>query len=537
MGMQGFILAALLIATPLCHGESLQETAVEDSLTSQAMGFLTALLGPNKARVTVSVSGEMRHTQSSTSISVPSIPNSNPQTPPQSKPPVKQMSNSLPGYVHRLIGSNITVPPGGFTDYAQGTALPPQTMPTQQAAPVPQRQPDMIAIHQSHENSDVSDGFVVKKVLVSVVLDSQISPAQGKEVARILPAVLHLDSTRGDNLTILRANLFPPWKTTLLNFENNPKTATNVFILLGALILTLLFGFIIYVTAMRVVKTFVSELAAARRAQAEEDKNDALNGGPDKNALPEILPDGIPSLSGPDASLDDAGAAPLALGQRFDFLSSKQPQELGLLLAAESPEDIALLFASLAGSNPELAAALFSALPLKKQKETSQALMGINIADPDRLNAVENRLKDLVEFGMRGPERLGRILSRLPIDEREAVVSGISPQNPEAAQELEKSLFAFEDLAGLKEAELRRVIMGANYQEWGMALRGAPQNMIDAVLKLIPEGARIIARESMESPQPRTKVLEMRSRILSHALGLASRGEISLQEKNASELI
>jgi flagellar motor switch protein FliG len=336
----------------------------------------------------------------------------------------------------------------------------------------------------------------------------------------------------------LRAELFPPWKLALQNFVASSKAPGVFSLFAGALLLTLLFGFIIYVTAMRVVKTFVAELALARRAQRNLDERGAnILSTPAKNDFPEILPGGIPSLSGSESPLGEAASTTLALGQRFDFLSSRQPPELAGLLAEEPAENIALLLASLAGSSPETAAAIFSALPSHKQKEASQALMGINATDPEKLTLVENKLRNLVEFGVRGPERLGRILSRLPATEREAVVSGMSTQNSKASEELEKSLFSFDDLAELADADLRRVIMGANYQEWGLALRGAPQLLIDGIFKQIPEGARAVAREAIESPQPRAKVLEMRSRILSRAQAMAERGEISLGERNATELI
>lgn len=508
----------------LSYAETPEETAIADHVSAQAMDFLTALLGPGKSRVTVSVSGEMRRTQNTTSIAV------SPGTPSESAS--KPKPSYMPGYGERLISGNVLVPPPGFTDYAQGPA-PPQP----QAAPKPTSEPG--GIRQSQEDLSFTEGFAVKKILVSVILDSKVPDAKAKEIESLLPKALHLDNARGDRLTILRADLFPPWKLALQNFALSLKAANTASLLSGALLLTLLFGLILYATAMRVVKTFVFELAQARKAQSAlgQGPEAGLGFGEGKGMAPEILPGGIPSLSGEAASLEGAGAPLPALGQRFDFLASKSPSELADLLAAETPEDIALLLAALAGSNPEMAAAIFSALPSNRQREVSQALMGISATNPEKLEVLENKLRNIVEFGVRGPSKLGQILSRIPAEEREALVGSLSPQTPEASAELEKALFSFEDLANLKDADLRRVIMGANYQEWGIALRQAPQVLIDGVLKLLPEGARAMAREALESPQPRSKVLEIRSRILSKAQALAEKGEISLGEKNASEMI
>ncbi len=520
-----FYFSLFLSLSVPCRAEIPQETGIADHVSAQAMDFLTALLGPGRARVTVSVSGEMRRTQNFTSIAVsPEAAKASDSTP---------KAAYLPGYGERLISGRVPIVPQGFTNYAQGPA-PPSLAQTAQ-----KQSPQEGGIHQSQEDSNFTEGFIVKKVLVSVILDSRVSEAKAKEVQNLLPKVLHLDTSRGDQLTLLRANLLPAWKLALQNFAASSKSAVTASFLLGALILTLLFGFIFYATAMRVVKTFVAELARARQAQNSYSPSQSGNLGIEagKEQIPEILPGGIPGLSGEAAPLEGAATTVLSLGQRFDFLSSKLPSELADLLSAETPDDIALLLAALASSAPETAATIFSGLSSNKQREASQALMNITVADPEKLEALENKLRNIVEFGVRGPEKLGKILSRLPIDEREALVGGLSPQNPQATEELEKFLFSFEDIAVLKDADLRRVIMSSSYQEWGIALRGAPQNLIDAVLGLLPEGARSLAREGIESPQPRGKVLEARSRILSRTQALASKGEISLGDKNASEFI
>ncbi len=517
----------LTLALPL-RAQSPEETAIADQITSQAMDFLSALLGPGKARVTVSVSGELRHSRSSTSLFIPT------QTPQEASPKkTKEPPSFMPGYGQRLLPEGLKAPQG-FTNYAQGSPPPP---PSEETTTAPTN--SLSPVRESRDDSNVSEGFVIKKLLVSVVIDLSVPDQKAKEAERLLPSVLHLDPARGDQLSILRADLVPPWKSALQNFIASPKAAGTLLILLGALVLMLIFGSILYITAMRVVKTFVSELAEARRAQntasALADSNTA--GALEKSRITEILPGGIPSLSGEISPIGLEAEPPAALGQRFDFLSSKSPQDLTPLLLPEPAEDIALLLASLAGVNPEIAAGIFAVFPVQKQKEVSQLLLGINRTDPEKLDALESKLRNLVEFGVRGPERLGKILSRLPAEERKSVVSGLTPQNPEAASELEESLFSFEDLYNLKESDLRRVIMGTNYQEWGMALRGAPQILIDAILKQIPEGARDAAREAMESPQPRAKVIEIRSNLLSRAQVLADRGEIVIGEKGASELI
>ncbi len=70
------------------------------------------------------------------------------------------------------------------------------------------------------------------------------------------------------------------------------------------------------------------------------------------------------------------------------------------------------------------------------------------------------------------------------------------------------------------------------------ALRGAPQPLIDAVLGQIVAGPREMVREAIESPTPRHKMLEARSKVIAQAQALAARGLISFGRQDASsELI
>ncbi|OGR89344.1 MAG: hypothetical protein A3J74_11155 [Elusimicrobia bacterium RIFCSPHIGHO2_02_FULL_57_9] len=307
----------------------------------------------------------------------------------------------------------------------------------------------------------------------------------------------------------------------------------------GAVILILLVSILAYLAAARVVRVFVSELAQQRRRAPEPPPYHQGQGLPGAQQA-DFLPGGIPSLidSGqPDQANAPAGTLP-ALGRRFDFLMPKDPQELSKLLADETPDDLALLFGYLADSNPDLAATVLQSLPAATQTAVSQALVRLTMADPERLAMLENKIRSLVEFGVRGTERLGKILSRLPPMDREGIMGDIHSTSPEAAKEIENTLFAFEDIIRLKPNELRRLIMAVPYTQWGLALRSAPAELVEKISEQLLPGTKKILQEAMETPQPRNKVLEARSTILAQVYAMASRGEISLGREDASsELI
>ena len=229
--------------------------------------------------------------------------------------------------------------------------------------------------------------------------------------------------------------------------------------------------------------------------------------------------------------------APAALGRSFDFLSDKDGTALAPLLDAESAEDLALLFANLAGSDPALAARLFGALGMDLRAAVTAALARLRSGDPERLANLESRLRAAVEIQLSGAERLGRILSRMAPDERESLLGEVASQAPEESGAVERAVFPFEGMARLKVPDLRRLISAVPQAEWATALRGAPDELIERVTGELPAGPRALLREALKTPQAREKVQAARSKILARLHGLADRGQVSLSEDAGAELI
>ena len=360
------------------------------------------------------------------------------------------------------------------------------------------------------------EGFQIGKMRVSVVLDARLPDSQVQEVRRLLPDFLQMNTQRGDDITVLRAPLVPQWKAAF----SDAHGARTLGVIAAVLALGLAFCLTLYLTGVGAMRAFAREFVFKGALRGEAPL-------PAAEVEPLMLRGEIPGLL--EEGLAAAAREEAAPGRRFDFLAGKEPRTLGRLLEGQPPEDMALLFSHLADSDPELAARAFLALPAERQGPVTQALARLSVANPERLAEIESRLRAAFELDVRGGERLSRILSRLPLAQREVLLGDLQASDPASAQAVEESLFTFEGLAQLQPEDLRRLIVSVPFQDWGCALRSAPQELAAKILSELPALARAMVEESLQNSQPRDKVLASRSKILAQADVLREKGQIAAE--------
>ncbi len=484
----------LLLYSPSAALASTEENEAGTRLTSEATEFLDQLLGQGRAKVLVTVQGEKSEARTQTEVLTPIKKNQGADNP-----------RYLPGY-----------------------ALNPK-----------EKESEYDYLQKDQEQTLRQSGLIIKNLHATVILDANLSETQVGLVRRVLPDLLRMDANRGDILTVLRAPLLPPWQRMFFGSEGMRVILQDgskaLFWFTTALVLLAFMGIIGYLIAMRLIHAFVAEVGKVR--SAEQAALPAARGGGERiEELPEILPGGVPALGAGEEALGQARPAG-ALGRRFDFLASQPLADVAEYLAKEKAADLALLFGYLAEAHDSLATQLFAALPAHMQNEVSQNLSKLTSADPEGLAMLENRLRSSVEFGMRGADRLGRILSRIPAQQREGIMGDIMSRDPSMAEKVENSMIPFETLSDLQDAELRRLLTAVPYQEWGVALRAAPEELVRRILMLLPAEAQAALRDYLEVPQPMDKVLDSRSKILSQAYALAAKGLLTANKRDASAMM
>ncbi|HXS99430.1 MAG TPA: FliG C-terminal domain-containing protein [Elusimicrobiota bacterium] len=501
--MRGLALIAVLAASPaVAAAVDAEQAQAAERLTARAQGALDDVLGPGRSKVQIDVVGEHAELDSDTEVLFPVMP---PKPPPEKSAPGSYLLE-LPGYVKDRAAEIAK------EKEKEKESLPPP-------APAPQ------LYNKQHEASRHDSGFKISSIRATVVLDSKLDDAVVRDVSQLLPQLLNLDTTRGDALSILRAPLRPVWKSAFAS-ANDWRSAAYAA---GA-------GLILIVCVLIVCAGLVGSGRALGRALGQElasRRADLAGGEPASEALPELSPGAAGFLEAEESPADAAPAGAPRLGRRFDFLAGRDMGLLARVLAEEKPEDLGLFFGHLTESIPELASRLFSQLPADVQAKASESLLTLSVADPERLGAIEERLRNAVENGVHGPQSLTKLLSRVSGDARSELLGRLAARDARAVEEIERGLFAFEDLEGLDDAARRRLLGAVPYGTWGAALRGAPRGLVDAVLSDLPEGPRELVQAAADEPQPREKIAEARSTILDALAALAAKGELQVGRAKA----
>jgi len=500
-------LFALLLCLPRGVSATTEENEAGERLTAEATRFVDQLAGPGRAKILVTVQGEKTEVRSQTETTTPII------LPKTGDAPLAPGSY-LPGY------------------------SPKPSEATKEAAKEPDKDPskNWDYVQRDQEASLRQSGLIIKRIHATVILDTSLSDGQAKLIERLMPDLLRMDANRGDVLTVVQAPLLPPWRQAILGSEGmriliqDGARALSWFV--PALVLFLLVASVAYFIAMQVIRIFFAEVI---RVKGTEPGVATLPGREKVEELPEMLPGGVPALAEEAETVEGRPVA--ALGRRFDFLAEQEPVDAAAYLAKEKPEDLSLLFGYLAEANDVLATRLFAVLPVSLQNEVSQSLSRLDMADPEKLAMLENRLRTAAELGIRGADRLGRILSRIPAEQRQVIMGDMMSRDPAAAQKVESSMIPFESLVDVQPAELRRLLTAVPYKDWGVGLRGAPEELAKRVLELLPAEAQSALRDYLEQPQPKDQVLQARSKILSAAYELAAKGQLSLRQEDSSRLL
>jgi len=227
----------------------------------------------------------------------------------------------------------------------------------------------------------------------------------------------------------------------------------------------------------------------------------------------------------------------------FDFVRHTDPQQLLSFIQNEHPQTIALILSYLA---PEQSALVLGGLPPNAQWDVARRIAKMDRITPEVLREVERVLERKLSTVMGqdftiagGVDAVVNLINRVDRGTERNIIEALEEQDPELAEEIKKRLFMFDDIGGMDDRSLQRVLREVDLKDLGLALKGATEELRQKFFKNMSKRAADMLREDMEfmGPVKVRMVEEAQQKIVNVVRALEEAGEIIIARGGEDELI
>lgn len=241
-----------------------------------------------------------------------------------------------------------------------------------------------------------------------------------------------------------------------------------------------------------------------------------------------------------DALLSKLGSAVEATP--FDFLRRIPPEQIYAFLRSEAPQTIALVIANLPST--DLAAKVLQQLPPERQADVAMRIAQMGQTSPSVVKDIAAVMKQKLELVMHqeyavagGVQSVAEILNSADRATERNILDGLARENPELADEVRALLFVFEDILKLDNRSIQLILKEVDTKDLALALRGASEDLKDAILTNMSQRAAEMLREEMEimPPQRRRVVEEAQSKIVAVVRRLEDAGQVMIARGGGTE--
>ncbi|MDR3164097.1 MAG: flagellar motor switch protein FliG [Synergistaceae bacterium] len=227
----------------------------------------------------------------------------------------------------------------------------------------------------------------------------------------------------------------------------------------------------------------------------------------------------------------------------FDFVRHTDPQQLLSFIQNEHPQTIALILSYLA---PEQSALVLGGLPPASQWDVTRRIAKMDRITPEVLREVERVLERKLSTVMGqdftiagGIDTVVNLINRVDRGTERNIIEALEEQDPELAEEIKKRLFMFDDIGGMDDRSLQRVLREIDLKDLGLALKGASEDLRQKFFKNMSKRAADMLKEDMEFMGPvRVRMVEeAQQKIVNVVRSLEEAGEIVIARSGEEELV
>lgn len=217
---------------------------------------------------------------------------------------------------------------------------------------------------------------------------------------------------------------------------------------------------------------------------------------------------------------------PFAIARKADT------SQLGNMLLHEHPQTVALIMCYL---QPDKAAAILSEFPLDLQTEIAERIGTISGTSPTIIKQIEKVMEtkfstigddDVESVG--GVPSLVEILNSVDRSTEKNILGVLEDRDPDLAFEVKSSLFVFEDIIGLDNTSIQRVLRDINNDDLILALKGVSDDVKEVILGNMSTRASDLINDELEimGPVRLVAVEEAQQKIVATIRDLEEAGEI-----------
>lgn len=192
----------------------------------------------------------------------------------------------------------------------------------------------------------------------------------------------------------------------------------------------------------------------------------------------------------------------------FAFLHGVEPERIAELLADEHPQVLAVVVAHLPS---ELAAKVLGAIDEGERADVALRIGTMGKVPHEAVVAIATSLsgqfldKDMATDGERtgkGSSTLASILNRVERQVERQVLTSMDETDPDLAEEIRRQLFTFDDVLGLDDRTMQKVVRVVQPKTLATALKGADDKVLDPFLRNMSENAAEDLKEAIETLGP-----------------------------------
>ncbi len=247
---------------------------------------------------------------------------------------------------------------------------------------------------------------------------------------------------------------------------------------------------------------------------------------------------------GSEKAMDVIGKLTASLQVKpFEFVRKTDASQLLNFIQDEHPQTIALILSYL---SPQQAALIVSALPPDRQADVAKRIAMMDRTSPDVIKEVEkvleSKLASLVNQDytiIGGVDAVVEILNTVDRGTEKHIMESLEIEEPELADEIRKKMFVFEDVLLLDDRAIQRVLREVENNDLAMALKGANEEVQNAIFNNLSKRLAAMIKEDMEfmGPVRMKDVEEAQQKIVNIIRKLEDSAEIVISRGGGDEII